>query len=1197
MVIHRPKFSSEDRTFFGNALKCFAKAVYEASDGKHKIGTIRIARTTNTVHNAISGYDEPVLPSGVKSPGILFSDTLGWPCANTVIGGPLGGGGPICLFGRDKAWGNGTDLFTQGLAGAHEMGVTLAHEWGHAVYGFRDEYVYKDAKTKTLDESRSVQSLMGTATRRIGSAVQWKNMNFSIEKGDGMSQFWSKESTAQYKSYGCSCWSRLIGIESVSVYKGKSNSATPSFEFENPGWESAATSELEIVWLNEPLYAFLVDTSGSMETADRLQNAKKVLINAIAKLPRNAQFAIIGFSSGVEDFGDFVPKTTTAFNRAKRQIDSLSAWGSTSIYDALDTIIDKIEARRSGEDGIAPATIILLTDGEDTSSSKTLAEIRARVAGRDIRIDTVPFGSGANTAAMNELADASGGKKLPAGDSIAELSDSFSDSMNDSVGRNTLKRNSLTVGKSGAHKTTIRTDSSLSDFVLTVTGVKVPKGGKVRLVNQRTGKALAPAASTSSGGSFVHTFLVDNPASGGWTLSLSGMPGARVSYRAEGKETCNAPRIDLYSDYLQKTVYARFSHAGVPITGATVSATVFNGNASRKVAMTSSAPGVYRLKLDSCGNISGGIVVEAVATAGKSVLRHTASTIADIPARADESVRESFARSKFYGFSQKIESTVTFDPRGGKVSPRQKTYKFYEPFGCSFPIPVRKGYAFKGWFTKVLVGNSSFERCEGFGLSMMGRENMKVYAKWTKQKADIYQFFDAEGGKLPLEYFRVTKGGWTRKIDGKYYYIASDRQTGSKLLKVGKPFGALPKPSRKGYRFTGWYAGTNSNATKISAKTIVPAYYASLHLHAHWVKTSYKVVFKANGGKGKMSAQVLTYGKAAKLKKNAFKRAGYTFAGWAKSKGGSVIYKNAARVKNLRKDGKPLTLYAKWKARPYKIAFNANGGKGKMAVQGMTYGKTAKLRKNAFKRRGYTFLGWSKTKNGKVTYKDASSVKNLRSDGKTITLFAKWRPTTYRVAFNANDGTGSIAVQHIPYGTKMRLRSNTFIRAGYKFRGWSKTATGPVVYKNAAIVENLRGDGGVVALYAVWSAVPTAKSASGKAVRRQESGDGKEVSSKAVSHPASEGATTLAANGINSMEECFVAGLDPTDPCAAFTAEISFEAGKPIVQFDPDLGDARQYTIEGKKSLFDATWVDVTDLPDPEESGYRFFRVKVAMPK
>ena len=163
--------------------------------------------------------------------------------------------------------------------------------------------------------------------------------------------------------------------------------------------------------------------------------------------------------------------------------------------------------------------------------------------------------------------------------------------------------------------------------------------------------------------------------------------------------------------------------------------------------------------------------------------------------------------------------------------------------------------------------------------------------------------------------------------------------------------------------------------------------------------STYKVAFDANGGKlpkGKaMAAQTMTRGKAAKLRTNAFTRSGYVFLGWATSKSGAVAYKDAQSVKNLAAAGKSVTLYAKWAKKSYKVQFVANGGKGKMAPLSMTYGKAKKLSANKFKRTGYVFKGWAKSKadakKGKVACKNKKSVKNLTTTGKTVKLYAVWR--------------------------------------------------------------------------------------------------------------------------------------------------------------------------------------------------------------
>ena len=215
--------------------------------------------------------------------------------------------------------------------------------------------------------------------------------------------------------------------------------------------------------------------------------------------------------------------------------------------------------------------------------------------------------------------------------------------------------------------------------------------------------------------------------------------------------------------------------------------------------------------------------------------------------------------------------------------------------------------------------------------------------------------------------------------------------------------------SREGHAFAGWAKSENGTLVYENMATVINLAPAggSVDLYALWTPlvitpsapTTYTVKFNANGGKlpkgKKMSKQTFTYGKAAKLRRNTFTRAGYVFLGWSKTKAGPVKYKNAQSVKNVTAAGKSVTLYAAWAKKIYAIAFYANGGKGEMAVQFFTYGKAKKLSANKFSRSGYTFKGWAKSKalarNGEVAYKNRKIVKNLVKNGKTVKLYAVWK--------------------------------------------------------------------------------------------------------------------------------------------------------------------------------------------------------------
>jgi len=58
-------------------------------------------------------------------------------------------------------------------------------------------------------------------------------------------------------------------------------------------------------------------------------------------------------------------------------------------------------------------------------------------------------------------------------------------------------------------------------------------------------------------------------------------------------------------------------------------------------------------------------------------------------------------------------------------------------------------------------------------------------------------------------------------------------KTNSKLVKNGSKYGKLPKPSKKGKKFLGWYT-KKKGGTKVTASTKVNMSKASTTLYAHW---------------------------------------------------------------------------------------------------------------------------------------------------------------------------------------------------------------------------------------------------------------------------------------------------------------------------------------------------------------------------
>lgn len=282
---------------------------------------------------------------------------------------------------------------------------------------------------------------------------------------------------------------------------------------------------------------------------------------------------------------------------------------------------------------------------------------------------------------------------------------------------------------------------------------------------------------------------------------------------------------------------------------------------------------------------------------------------------------------------------------------------------------------------------------------------------------------------------------------------------------VGDSYGTLPTPERTGYTFAGWYTDAECNE-EVTASSSVTARI----LYAKWEKNHYSVAFDGNGStSGEMSKQNFIFDESATLTKNSYAKTGYTFGSWSDGNGHS--YSDGENVKNLSSEnGGTLTLYAQWIPNNYTVAFDPNTGTGSMSEQSAVYGSDFALTANTFKKTGYTFVGWSRTSDGKAEYADTKTVKNLCDDidGK-VTLYAVWQANTFTAVFNSNTGTGVMENASVTYNSGVSLPECTFTKTGYTFAGWSLSASSNTLITNEEYSLLKTNDGDTVTLYAVWS--------------------------------------------------------------------------------------------------------------------------------
>jgi len=155
----------------------------------------------------------------------------------------------------------------------------------------------------------------------------------------------------------------------------------------------------------------------------------------------------------------------------------------------------------------------------------------------------------------------------------------------------------------------------------------------------------------------------------------------------------------------------------------------------------------------------------------------------------------------------------------------------------------------------------------------------------------------------------------------------------------------------------------------------------------------------------------------------------------------------------------------------YTIEYHANGGSGNMEKSAHELGKARKLNKNAFSRSGYTFVGWSKTRDGEAKYADEQRVTDLTKERMAVVaLYAVWDLATYTVTYNLNSGIGTTPnAQTVNAGNSVILASGSGLsRSGYTFGGWNTNASGTGTNYTAGATYTPTAS---ITLYAKWDTV------------------------------------------------------------------------------------------------------------------------------
>lgn len=329
------------------------------------------------------------------------------------------------------------------------------------------------------------------------------------------------------------------------------------------------------------------------------------------------------------------------------------------------------------------------------------------------------------------------------------------------------------------------------------------------------------------------------------------------------------------------------------------------------------------------------------------------------------------------------------------------------------PAPVKTGYTFAGWFTDSELTSQASQIAKG------STGDKSFYAKWT---ANIYKIafsaVDADNASAKMDTLTVSYGQ-TKKLPANIY-------------------------TKEGYVFLGWTTDAEGTGVEFKDKaeirnlTIIAD--KTITLYAVFAQ-GYEITY-ANMYDAQMDEEAPTFfniiNSTISLDAPKKNRTGYQFEGWYANEdltGEKVTVITPATM------NRNVTIYAKWKANPYSITFDANHKDGGADYTQLCYYDEDvtldALSEIKFVNPGYSFIGWTTSQNSReAEYADNAAVKNLATSG-NIRLYAVWQEIDYTINYviNVSEITHNNPGSYTINTADLRLTA-PIMPEGYQFLGW-----------------------------------------------------------------------------------------------------------------------------------------------------------------
>ncbi len=433
--------------------------------------------------------------------------------------------------------------------------------------------------------------------------------------------------------------------------------------------------------------------------------------------------------------------------------------------------------------------------------------------------------------------------------------------------------------------------------------------------------------------------------------------------------------------------------------------------------------------------------------------------------------------------------TITLEPNGGTID-NNKIEVEYDNTYNDLPTPTKTGYTFDGWYTENIDGDL-IKNTDIVKIS----ENKTLYAHYTANKYTVT--LDTNGGIADTDQIEVT---------------------------YGQTYSNLPKPTKEGYRFKGWYlnnGGTSQvvNSTKVTKEEDHTLYAEwipntnTIYTVNHYIEnlnsnseikddnnytlkeqelltgvtdeTVYPETKEYEGftSPSTESIKILPDGSATinyYYTRNSYNLVINTDTGIINNtKSNKYQYEEQVNIEYTVADGytyngitgdfdstkfnmpaKDANITITASANKYTIYFDAMGSSVTPNTKEVVYNESYDELPTPETIEGYIFKGWYKDK----TYSEEVKSSDIVDILENITLYAKWTPVVSTLIFDAGRGSEVNDVITITYdSTYGKLPTTT--RPGYDFAGWYTEVDGGEEITENTVVKTTSNQ----TLYAHWT--------------------------------------------------------------------------------------------------------------------------------